>query len=75
MAATWHDPFQNTRFLNPGVGTLSVFDPPEIYAEEPASHYAMRMWRYEHVSLEIQLESWRLGKEMWIAKKPWWVSL
>lgn len=64
----------------PGIITappaLAFYDPAEIQVHvEVESEYEMwRRWRYEHISVEFEMEVHRLAKFMWERKRPWWLQ-
>lgn len=54
---------------------FSIFDPPEIVQEVrwDSEYEVWRQWRYDHISVEFELETMRFAKAEWERKKPWWV--
>ena len=58
------------------IGGFSYFDGAEYHYQLPvdAEYEIWRQWRYEHISLEFQLETHRLAEAMWSDKRPWWLG-
>ena len=54
---------------------FSIFDPPEIVQEVrwDSEYEVWRQWRYDHISVEFELEVMRFAKAEWERKKPWWI--
>ena len=44
------------------------------YEEEDSQYACWRRWRYEHISIEFQLETHRMAEVMWKQKRPWWLG-
>lgn len=48
---------------------------PAWYEEERGEYKRWREWRYTNISLEFQMQTWKLAEAMWKAKRPWLVAL
>ena len=61
-------------FLAPAP-SFSFFEQAVAYEQEPVAYHQWRVWRYEHVSLEFQAETYRIGRFMWEQRRLWWTKL
>lgn len=54
---------------------VSFYEPAEIHRMVEGEYEQWRQWRYQHISIEFQLQTHLLARFMWEQKRPWWVSL